>query len=92
MANEIDVPDDLIERYIVPDPDGLADRARLAGSGVPVWAIIGYLRGYDIDQTAADYEVSREEVEAALAYYDRHRAAIDAWLTLNDAAFTADGR
>lgn len=55
-----------------------------------MWAIIGYLRGYDIDQTAADYEVPRAAVEAALAYYAQHRATIDAWLTLNDAAFQLD--
>lgn len=92
MAHDTSNRADLIERHIRPDPDGLAERARLAGSGVPVWAIIGYLRGYDIDQTAADYEVPRAAVEAALAYYAQHQATIDAWLTLNDAAFTADGR
>ncbi len=83
MAHETDVRDDLIERHFVPDLDDLADRARLAGSGVPVWAIIGYLRGYDIDQTAADYEVPRAAVEAALAYYHAHRPVIDDRLRAN---------
>jgi hypothetical protein len=47
----------LIARWIEPDPHG-DDPAevRLAGSLVPVWAIIGYLPAvnYDLAQVAAD--------------------------------------
>jgi phosphoribosylanthranilate isomerase len=93
MAHGPDTLDDLINQHITPDPDGMADRARLAGSGVPVWAIIAYLQGVggDVDRTAADYEVERAAVEAAVRYYQQHRAVIDARITLNAAAFAADG-
>ena len=81
----------LIARYIAADPLGRADRAPIAGSGVEVWALIAYLRAFDIAQTAADYDLPGEAVEAALAYYERHRQVIDARLTMHDAAF-ADSR
>jgi uncharacterized protein (DUF433 family) len=80
----------LIQRYIDPNwdryPGGRAD-ARLRDSGVPVWALVGHLRviGNDADQLAADYELSREAVDAALAYYRRHHELIDARLLLNSA-------
>lgn len=91
MAEPAGTIDTLIDRYIVADPLGRPDRARIAGSGVEVWALIAYLRAYTVEQTAADYHLSCEAVEAAWAYYERHRAVIDARLTLHDAAF-ADGR
>jgi uncharacterized protein (DUF433 family) len=81
--------DRLIERHIDASwdryPGGRAD-ARLLDSGVPVWALIGQLEaGGDLDQVAADYSLPREAVEAALAYYRRHRALIDARILLNTA-------
>jgi uncharacterized protein (DUF433 family) len=81
--------DDLIERYIDPASRrrGAAE-ARIAGAGVHVWALVGAWldEGEDAGQVAADYGLPREAVEAALAYYDRHRAVIDAQLTLHAAA------
>lgn len=80
----------LIEQYIDPDwdryPRGRAD-ARLKDYGVPVWALIGQLRaiGGDLDQLARDYQVPREAVEAALAYYRHNQKYIDARLLLNSA-------
>lgn len=80
----------LIERYIDLDtdryPSGRAD-ARLQRYGVPVWALIGQLRalGGNVDQLARDYELPREAVEAALAYYCRNKEYIDARLLLNSA-------
>ena len=80
----------LIEQYIDQEwdryPGGRAD-ARLKGYGVPVWALIGQLRaiGGDLDQLAADYELPREAVEAALAFYRRNKQYIDARLLLNSA-------
>ena len=73
---------ELITRYIELNPQrpGI-DRARLKDYGVSVWALIGYLKqatGGDIARVAADYDVPIEAVEAALAYYRRHPAAIDA--------------
>ena len=81
---------ELIERYIDLDtdryPGGRAD-ARLREYGVPVWALIGQLRALngDMDQLARDYELPREAVEAAFAYYRRNKEYIDARLLLNSA-------
>ena len=36
----------------------------------------------DIDQVARAYDIPVDAVRAALAYYARERALIDAWLTL----------
>jgi uncharacterized protein (DUF433 family) len=79
----------LIERHIAPDPAGRgAAYARLRDYGTPVWALIGYLGGAaagDVEQAAADYGIPGEAVRAALAYYARHKALIDAKLLLNAA-------
>ena len=80
--------EELITRYIELDPHRpeLA-RARLKEYAVPVWALIGYLRtpGADLERVAADYEVPLAAVQAALAYYRRHPAPIDAWIAANNA-------
>lgn len=78
---------ELIERYIDTDWDrnpGRAD-ARLRKYGVHVWALIGHLRviDNDVDQLAHDYDLPREAVDAALAFYRRNRKYIDARLLLN---------
>ena len=54
---------------------------------MPVWALIRQLRaiGGDLDQLAADYELPREAVEAALAFYRHNKPYIDARLLLNSA-------
>ncbi|MGH2449074.1 MAG: DUF433 domain-containing protein [Chloroflexota bacterium] len=81
---------ELIERYIDLNahryPDGRAD-ARLRAYGVPVWALIGQLQALDgdLDQLAQDYELPREAVDAALAYYSCNKEYIDARLLLNSA-------
>ena len=80
----------LIERHVDLDtdryPGGRAD-ARLRDSGVSVWAIVAFLRvyGHDVDKVAEHFELSREEVEAALAYYRRNKPYVDARITLNEA-------
>lgn len=78
--------DDLIARYIERNPNhpGPAD-VRLIDSCVPVWALAGQYRALDGDaeQLAADYALPGEAVEAALAYYRRHRAVIDARIAAN---------
>ena len=50
-----------------------------------MWALVGHLRAVcdDVDRVAADYELPREAVEAALAYYRRNKDLIDARLLLN---------
>jgi uncharacterized protein (DUF433 family) len=81
---------DLIERD--PQRPG-EDRARTRGSGIAVWAIIGYLRALNpefteqaIQQAARDFNIQANEVEAAIAYYQAHRDVIDARLKINSAA------
>jgi len=72
---------ELIARWIRPHPhrsgpeDVVVDE-----SFVPVYALIGYLPvvGGDLRQVAGAYDVPVEAVEAAVAYYHRHRAIIDA--------------
>jgi len=84
---------DLIARYIEPDPHRPGRyNARLIPSGVAVWAIVGrfeIVNHGDLAAAAADYDIPYEAVEAALAYYERNRAAIDARLEALRAHFTA---
>jgi uncharacterized protein (DUF433 family) len=85
----------LIACHVEIDPyhPGPGD-ARLVASGVPVWAVIGHLstvRG-DSAQAAADYEITPEAMEAALAYYRGHREAIDARLAANAGKTPAESR
>jgi hypothetical protein len=68
---------------------------RLLPSERPIWAIIMHLLTFvegddpteatddQIRQTADDYAISEIEVRAALAYYERNKKYIDAWLTIN---------
>ncbi|MBI3976737.1 MAG: hypothetical protein HY331_01000 [Chloroflexi bacterium] len=65
--------------------------ARLTEYGVPIWALVRYWRNVDGDvpRVAYAYDLPVEVVEAALAYYREHQAAIDARLAANAAAFGA---
>lgn len=74
--------DYLVRKYIEPATSP-AD-AWVSGYGVDVWALIAYLRVVDgdIDQVAEAYDLPREAVEAALAYYSQHEEVIDARLML----------
>jgi len=65
---------------------GRAD-ARLKESGVSVWAIVTYLGIYDgdVNEVARIYELSQEEMDAALAYYRRNKKYVDARILLNEA-------
>lgn len=83
-------PDALIARHIEPHPDpAKQDRAwyRLKERGVPVYAIIGSLTPDqdNVDDVADAFGVSREAVDAAIAYYARHKDAVDARLVTNRA-------
>jgi uncharacterized protein (DUF433 family) len=75
----------LIEKYIEPAAD--PGEARLFTYGVSVWALVGYWRAVkgDVDQVARDYALPPDAVQAALAYYEWHREAIDAVLASNAA-------
>jgi uncharacterized protein (DUF433 family) len=83
--------DELIARYIELNPHkpGSAE-ARLKQYGIPVWAIIGYLPVYEhLDEIARGYDVPRVMVDAAVAYYHRHKGAIDASIEANNAPLDA---
>ncbi len=80
--------DRLIAEHIGPDWDRYGGRADArTRAGVPVWTLIGYLRVVDgeVEEAAAAYELPREAIEAALAYYRRNKAYIEARLLLNSA-------
>ena len=76
----------LMQRYIEPNPHrpGLDD-ARLISYGVPVWALIGHFLaiGQDRVQTAVDYDIPLEAMDAALAYYACHKPVIEARIAAN---------
>lgn len=81
---------DLIERYIErdeyhPGPGG----ARLRDYGVSVWAPVIYSKATEgnLAEVARAYDLPEESVEAALAYYQKHRCAIDAQIEEHYAAF-----
>src|SRR5579884_927568 len=78
--------DALIARHIGPHPAqaGL-DEYWITEPGVPVWAVVGayQVEQGNVDEVAAAYHLTREQVEAALAYYARHRALIDNRLAQN---------
>ncbi|MBI3978530.1 MAG: DUF433 domain-containing protein [Chloroflexi bacterium] len=80
--------EELIERYVEEDPrrPGPAE-ARLRASSVPVWILVAQLDAANGDpaRLAGDYHLPREAVEAALAYYRRHKRPIDARIALNAA-------
>ena len=78
----------LIARHIGPHPANPGiDEYWLKEPGVSVWAIIGSLEanGGDPDAVARLYHLSRDEMDAALAFYARHRAVIDNRLAQNAA-------
>lgn len=81
----------LIERHIEPHPDPLKSGHawyRLKQRGVPIYAIIGSLTpSFDnADDVADAFGVTREAVDAAIAYYLQNRAGIDSRLAASDAA------
>jgi len=55
------------------------DEYWLAGSAVPVWAVIGCMPvvNWDSKKASKAYEVPVAAIEAALAYYRRYQALID---------------
>ena len=88
MATTLQPEADPGAAYIEYDPSkpGIAD-ARTIEGGVPVWALIGHYQttGRDAAYVAKSYRLHLETVNAALAYYQQHRAVIDARLEANAA-------
>lgn len=81
--------DALIAQHIEENPRRPGPvHARLKESGVEIWALISYLQKAmqgDRHGTARDYDIPVEAVEAAEAYYDRHRDLLDARIAVNAA-------
>ena len=76
----------LIDDHIDPNWDRYGGRADArTREGVPVWALISYLRlvNGDVDETAAAYGLSLGTIEAARVYYRRNKKYIDARILLN---------
>ncbi|HEX5415435.1 MAG TPA: hypothetical protein VFZ25_07200 [Chloroflexota bacterium] len=80
--------DELIAQYIEENPrrQGPAN-ARIMPYGVAVRAIVGYLGAVQgsAKRAAEDYDLPTDAVKAALAYYERHKQAIDARIAANAA-------
>jgi uncharacterized protein (DUF433 family) len=81
---------DLITRHIQENPHkpGPGD-AILRDFGVSVWILVeDYLAsGSDADWVAEAWDIPREAVEAALAYYAEHTTAVDARIEAQRASF-----
>ena len=68
-------------------PAGL--RPGLSG-GPDVWEIVSVHRSFaDVERTAHWLDQPASAVEIALAYYERHRGEIDAWIQENEQAAAA---
>jgi uncharacterized protein (DUF433 family) len=80
----------LIERHIDLNyeryPHGRAD-VWLRASRVSVWVLVKFLQLYqgDRDRVVREYDLSQEEMDAALAYYRRNAKYIDARIILSEA-------
>jgi uncharacterized protein (DUF433 family) len=88
-----DADDALIDAYVRIDPRRPdPGEARLAAYGYPVWILIDALTAADQDaaRVARDYEIPADAVRAAVAFYRRHRDAIDAQARANAAVFGAN--
>jgi uncharacterized protein (DUF433 family) len=94
-VHEDDSNDALVARHVeFYSPLDRPDDARLSESGTRVTTVIMQLTaaGRDIADVARSYHLSQEAVRAAILYYERHKAIIDAKITLNTAWATNEGR
>jgi uncharacterized protein (DUF433 family) len=79
--------DELIAKYIERDPNKPGkSNAVISGYWYHIWVIIGdYLsNGCNTTETATGFHLPLEAVEAALAYYRKHKDAIDMRLDANN--------
>lgn len=79
--------DDLIARHIRRDDSRprRPDEARLARHGASMWVLCGLMLAHGVDEMTTAYRLTPEQAAAVVAFYARHRAVIDARLTLNAA-------
>lgn len=78
--------DELIEKYIYASPrrGGLANVV-VEPYVISVWALIGAmtLGGATAEEVVRDYRITDEAMQAALAFYRRHKEVIDARIDEN---------
>lgn len=94
----------LIQRYVaegieMDEHPGIVFRSGPAGrrpglvSGADVWEVVAVHRSFDDVQRTADWlDQSVGAIEAALHYYETHRAEIDEWIQRNEEAAEAAER
>jgi len=81
--------DELIQRYIIV-PHGSSDlhmrkEPFIRDKGTPVWVVVGYhLGGHSSAQTAAAFDLTEEELQAALCYYEQHETEIKQRIESNE--------
>ena len=63
------MPATVLAPHVVADPSIRSGRPVIAGSRVPVDAVVGQMAaGLTADQVASEYGITRDDVLAALAY------------------------
>lgn len=76
----------LIERYIEHrTPQNSRADAVVRDTGVPVWALVGYLPAVEgnLNQVAQDYDLPLDAVIASIYYYSENKGAIDCRIEAN---------
>ena len=80
--------DEIMTPGITRKPNVRGGRPCIKGTGIRVTDIVTAVQlDYSRDEIADDFELSLEQVDAALTYYERNRAAIDEDLKRQDENF-----
>lgn len=83
--------DALIAQYIAPHPhkSGLYNAVVLPQHVFVFIVLNGLLYTYNGDaaESMADYDLTEEQMDAILAYYERHKCAIDARIEAHETQF-----
>jgi uncharacterized protein (DUF433 family) len=82
------MPEDRLNGHLDRSPDVAGGKARIAGRRVTVQEIAVRCEhfGLDVDEVAAELDLTPAQVHAALSYYFDHRAEIEASIR-SDATF-----
>ena len=77
--------DELIAKWIVLGEYDGPHQAWIKDHGTPVWILAARfpMHSFDGRALAAEYGLPWKAFQAAMAFYDRHRAVIDAKVLLN---------
>lgn len=80
MQTHAETDDELIARYLEPNPykPGKANY-RLVESGMAMWAFANVLEAENgnLAYIADGWEISPAQIDAAIAFYERHREVVD---------------